>query len=290
MSGVNWVLLSLLVSYTSASAPPCQKASTDVYFNLKRRDPCNEAKVCLVVVNANAQTAEACAAWSPVAFWDPPACIGRCELIEGAHSATYCMANGSTSDPALLTAPIKCGAWLGVRDSAWEKSWFGSQCLQTLRRGNDPPRLTEYNASTPLCRESAQEACGVQVPCAELCPVTIFGLGEAIYSGMGVKSCDWFIARDAITYGCLLVWLVWMLCGCCYNSDANQPHFCAIVLFFVAAFFWELVPLIACLYYLLKTLVATYRGAYAPVPTTVVPSAVVRNAAAVQMGPPTRTV
>jgi hypothetical protein len=80
----------------------------------------------------------------------------------------------------LYLAPIKCGTWLGERDSSLNHSWFRSPCasiLQNRDRLNEsakmkPCGLDSYTTGCRVlgqwvqeCRTSKTGECGVQIPC-----------------------------------------------------------------------------------------------------------------------------
>jgi hypothetical protein len=106
--------------------------------------------------------------------------------------------NRTAPDTALYIAPIRCGTWLGARDSAWNASWFASGCFSILenRFQADAARLSACGAEryttgcrftdtnqrwVPECRSSDLTECGVQTPCPSPNPC---GLGPDIETNL----------------------------------------------------------------------------------------------------------
>jgi len=195
--------------------PPCQAVTASVSGNILRDRPCVDTAPCLVVVNSTANTSDLCLAWSPYSFWDGSSCVCRCELLGGKMDTSAvaptitCSLNGiglkiynkTTSEAKLYLAPIQCGVWLGARDSAWDKSWFGSGCFSILdnRFAKNPVSVRECGVDrfttgcrfldtsqrwVPNCRESNLTECGVQVVCPVQNPC---GLGLDIDTNLDNK-------------------------------------------------------------------------------------------------------
>jgi hypothetical protein len=175
------------------AAPSCQGVGDMVSANILRDRLCADA--CFVVVNAGSNTSEMCADWSPYSFWDGKNCVGRCELLGGNSSALECTLGGvtipkyskSTPGMQMYLAPIRCGAWLGVRDSASNASWFASGCFSILenRLATEPANVSECGPDkrtvgcrfldtnqswVPACRGSGLNECGVEVQCPDRNP------------------------------------------------------------------------------------------------------------------------
>ena len=196
----------------SPAPPPCQPVTGSVSANILRDNPCVETSPCSVVVNSKANTAELCLLWSPNSFWDGSQCMCRCELLGGVldRSATVpmntCLLNGVgvaiysklTPNAGIYLAPIACGTWLGARDSAWEKSWFASDCFSILEnrleagpasvhecgvdRYTTGCRFLDTNQQwVPECRTSTITECGVKVACPSPNPC---GLASDIYTNL----------------------------------------------------------------------------------------------------------
>jgi len=192
--------------------PPCQPATASVSGNILRTNPCSSP--CLVVVNGYANTTGLCSTWSPNAFWDGHSCVCRCELLNGHFNASSCIINGTVevraynkSAHSLYTAPIQCGTWLGVRDSASSSSWYQSECSAILEnkletgdanvsacgvdRYTQGCRFLATNQRwVPECREASNlTECGVYVPCLDRNPCK---LGPDIHSNLDPKyfSCN----------------------------------------------------------------------------------------------------
>lgn len=170
-----------------------QAVTASVIENVRRINPCANPNPCTVVVNPNANTSALCLAWSQWSYWDGSSCVGRCELLGGVLDPTNTMNcslnnakvriyNASEPNINLFMAPIQCGTWLGPRDSAWQKSWFSSECTAILQNRWDtrPAIVSECNATmyapgcrfldtnqklVPLCRENNSTMCGVPVQC-----------------------------------------------------------------------------------------------------------------------------
>jgi hypothetical protein len=230
----------------------CQKVTSDVSFN-QANTICISPDACVVVRNPNANTNVSCLAWSPMAYWDGKNCIGSCELLGGVVvGARGCTMPGNVD----IEIPfIRCGTWLGERDSAWLKSRYQSGCVQILENRWDagPAITSECNATrytpgcsvpetkqtpVPLCRNSTLGTCGVATPCQsnEKCPGHIrsfLKVSELMYSLMGVHDCGWFFARDIF----IVVWLFLVTAGAC-----AQPDLCVGILFLWGlCFVWEFV-------------------------------------------------
>ena len=188
--------------------PPCQAVTASVSVNILRERPCVETDSCVVVVNKRANTTGLCLAWSHYSFWDGSNCVCRCELLGGALAVSsvantkYCILNGiefglynkSMPGATMYLAPIQCGTWLGARDSAWNKSWFTSDCYSILnnRLENNVVDVSacgvdQYTTGcrwldtnqrwVPECRFSNVTKCGVKVACPAQNPC---GLGPDI--------------------------------------------------------------------------------------------------------------
>lgn len=199
--------------------PPCQALSDSVSLNLLRERPCSEKNPCAVVVNGDANTAELCLTWSPNSFWDGSKCMCRCELLGGALDMSSavpmntCVLDGAGvsyhnqtgHNAKLFLAPIKCGTWLGARDSAWKMSWFASDCFNILEnrfaddlasvkgcgvdRYTTGCRFLDTNQRwVPECRTSNLTECGVKVACP---PQNPCGLGATIDANLdnAVSNC-----------------------------------------------------------------------------------------------------
>jgi hypothetical protein len=80
----------------------------------------------------------------------------------------------------LYLAPIKCGTWLGVRDSVKNESWYSSSCFSILNNRSKLSGIAEVSECgidkyttgcrrigpwVPECRKSDVGECGVQMPC-----------------------------------------------------------------------------------------------------------------------------
>jgi hypothetical protein len=232
--------------------PNCQKVTSDVSFN-QANTICESPDVCVVVRNPSANTNASCLAWSPMAYWDGKNCIGSCELLGGVMvGARKCTMPGNVDIEVSL---IRCGTWLGERDSAWAKSRYKSECVRILenRWGTGPAITSACNATrytlgctmpetnptpVPLCRNSTLGVCGVETPCQSnaKCSGMVFSflkVSELIYSPMGVHDCAWFFARDFLT----VFWLVLVTGGA-----VAQPDLCiGIIFLWGLCFVWEFV-------------------------------------------------
>ena len=104
-------------------------------------------------------------------------------------------------------APIQCGTWLGFRESAWNRSWYASECAVILENRlsvlntpltrecdlhsyTDGCRLINPNPTKPIiiphCRtNSGLNECGIRAPCPDPNPC---GLGEFIEDNLN-KTC-----------------------------------------------------------------------------------------------------
>jgi len=190
------------------AARPCQALSASVSTNILRDMPCAEAVHCFVVVNKQANSEILCLQWSPNAYYDGLNCVCRCELLGGALNVSAAVPektcvlqdrvleiyNMSRPDVEMFLAPIKCGTWLGARDSAWNQSWFNSDCFSIMdnRYGNNPVSVRNCDVDrytsgcrfldtnqrwVPECRHGNLTECGVKVPCPAQNPC---GLGSDI--------------------------------------------------------------------------------------------------------------
>jgi hypothetical protein len=232
--------------------PNCKDVTSDVSFN-QANTICESPDICIVVLSPNANTNASCLAWSPMAYWDGKNCIGSCELLGGVVvGARGCTMPGNDDG---VTVSIRCGTWLGERDSAWAKSRYKSECVRILenRWGTGPAITSACNATrytpgctipetnptpVPLCRNSTLGVCGVETPCQSKakCPGMVFSflkVSELMYSRMGVHDCAWFFARDFLT----VFWLFLVTVGACV-----QPDLCiGIIFLWGLCFVWEFV-------------------------------------------------
>jgi hypothetical protein len=195
--------------------PTCAPVTASVFTNVARPLPCEEETPppCMVVVNDLANTTALCAEWSSSAFWDGAACLSRCDALGGVltdsgerwclleeravvnfdayvqleeHGFDSASMHGHTVHPSLFMAPIRCGTWIGVRESARADSWYApSPCSAILENPDDtaapadvsPCGIDRYTAGcrvlgawVPECRGGGRDddgACGVPVPCPE---------------------------------------------------------------------------------------------------------------------------
>ena len=208
--------------YTPTLAPPpplpCQPATASVSFNIHRNNPCVSS--CAVVVNREANTTQLCFAWSPNAFWDGDSCVCRCELLPDNNStiANQCTLNdtmvitpyNSSDMQHYYLAPIQCGAWLGIKDSAWQSSWYQSECVAILENLlEDIPNVTtcdthQYTQGcrfldtnqhlVPRCRETNNTSpCGVMLPCPNRNPC---GLGADITTNIALCNTSRLLALN----------------------------------------------------------------------------------------------
>jgi hypothetical protein len=194
----------------------CSAVTASVTSNLIRPMPCEDSNPCVVVVHNNINTTSTCTQWSPYAFWDGENCFCRCEALGGALTnlnvswgEKWCYINntavirfdaftqleefdfdsaamfGHPVNTELYLAPMKCGTWLGDRDSTLKDSWFHSPCFVIIQNRDrldetakiHPCGLDRYTTGcrflgpwVPECRTSDTSECGVQIPCPSLNP------------------------------------------------------------------------------------------------------------------------
>ena len=214
-------------------ASQCTSVTNSVHTNLIRALPCEgDMYRCMVVVNDNVNTAAQCNAWSPYSFWDGTLCVCRCDLLGGVMYSsmgenwcflngnavvkfeTYLAVNDALIDSSIIfgnpmsdflyLAPILCGTWLGVRESASNGSLFSSSCFSILENRNalyenaslSPCGIDKYTTGcrfigpwVPECRNTSSNECGVQIPCPAQNPC---GLGDSVDSNLDNKysTCD----------------------------------------------------------------------------------------------------
>ena len=216
----------------------CNAVTGSVGANLIRPYACEGlTHPCMVVVNDNITTVKQCNEWSPYSHWDGTLCMSRCELLGGVKQSSmnqsWCYLNGRavinfksyaatnealidsaivfgvTMSDYLFLAPIQCGTWLGVRDSASNSSWFSSSCFSIFDNRNNltsdakisPCGINKYTTGcrfigpwVPECRNSNLDECGVQLPCAPV--INPCDLGISINSNLHDK----FSACDSVTH------------------------------------------------------------------------------------------
>jgi hypothetical protein len=161
-------------------------------------------------------------------------------MLEGISINTYAK---SDTGAELYLAPIKCGAWLGVRDSAWNMSWFESDCFSILenRFATNAANLSAYTdqRQVPECRVSGLTECVVNVACPFKCK-TLLVFSQVMYTAFNVNNCDWFIGRDIVVIVHLVLSFIVAFCLLATDDELSSYH---ILLRFLAcvgcSFFWE---------------------------------------------------
>ena len=188
-----------------------------------------------LALNVSADEAN-CGRWTPYAFLLDGFCVSSCgrldnKCILNGASVPPCNVQRSFQDgsivsisPPVCSVPMPSDTFAGFRNGFYGMSGVAnSKCLVSIgctssaicfqfEGLNITPLVYESSASVPLCNGDASKLCKVEYPCSVPEPVSVsecsprvLRISEAMYTGMGARSCEWFLARDIIT---ILAWFM----------------------------------------------------------------------------------